>query len=350
MSLDAAVGPLTTVAAAAAASDPELRTVIGRPGTTAVLLSGSRDPNAKMTLIVLDRYGPALVAKVPTTAPAEAAVRHEAAALVALASLSLGRLSATLPRTLGYATHDGRTVLLSTALRGRSMAVSYHGWHHTARRRHVERDFAAAGTWLHDLQTRTGGPAQPASLVTDAVARLTRRFGDHPSLAAANHVVEQAAERLSGYVTPRTVVHGDFWFGNILTDGGAVTGVVDWEGCALRGEPLRDIARFVISYALYLDRHTGDGARVRGHRLRAGTWGAGVDYLLASGNWFSDVAQNFLTLQLGRLGVPPDRWRDVVIGGLAEIATTADDPDFAAHHLQILARSETWAGTAPADA
>ncbi len=118
----------------------------------------------------------------------------------------------------------------------------------------------------------------------------------------------------------------------------------------LRGEPLRDIARFVVSYALYLDRHTGDGARVRGHRLRAGTWGAGVDYLLASGNWFSDVAQNFLTLQLGRLGVPPDRWRDVVIGGLAEIATTADDPDFAAHHLQILARSETWAGTAPADA
>ncbi len=164
MSLDAAVGPLTTVAAAAAASDPELRTVIGRPGTTAVLLSGSRDPNAKMTLIVLDRYGPALVAKVPTTAPAEAAVRHEAAALVALASLSLGRLSATLPRTLGYATHDGRTVLLSTALRGRSMAVSYHGWHHTARRRHVERDFAAAGDLAArsaDAHRRSGAAGQP---------------------------------------------------------------------------------------------------------------------------------------------------------------------------------------------
>ena len=316
-----------------------LRSMIERAGMSVVLLSGSRDPNAKMTLVLLDAYGPAFVAKVPTTPGAETAVRREAYALEALAAMSLGPLSATLPRPVGCVSHLGATVLLSTALSGTSMAVKYHGWHHTARRRHVERDFAAAADWLSDLQTRSAVAAAPVSLIDDTAPALGRRFLGRPDLAAAIRTVETARARLSGYVTPRTVVHGDFWFGNLLVDGGRVTGVVDWESCAPRGEPLRDIARFVVSYALYLDRHTKAGGPVRGHRgLRATGWGAGIEHLLAADNWFSEVAQNFLTLQLGRLGVPPDRWRDVVIGGLAEVAATADDPDFAANHLQMLAR------------
>jgi aminoglycoside phosphotransferase len=344
MTIDAGVHPLASVADPP--GDPEFRSLMGGSGVSAVLLGGSRDPNAKITMVMLDRYGPALVAKAPTTSHAETAVRREAHALAALAALPLGRLSATVPRTVGYAVHDGRTVLLSTPLRGRSMAVSYHGWHHTARRRNVERDFAAVSTWLRDLQTRTGGQPMPARLVADPAARLTDRFPGNQSLACAIAAVERAAARLDGYATPRTAVHGDFWFGNILTDGGVVTGVVDWEAFAPSGEPLRDVARFVVTYALYLDRHTRVGARVRGHRLRRGeNWGSGIDYLLADGNWFSGVAQNFLTLQLGRLGVPPQRWRDVIICGLAEIAVTADDQDFATKHLQILARlSDTSRG------
>lgn len=318
---------------------PALRAVIEGTGTSVVLLSGSRDPNAKMTLILLDAYGPAFVVKVPTTPRAEVAVRNEANALAALTGMSLGPLSTTLPRPIGCVSHAGSTALLSTALRGTPMAVNYHGWHHTARRRHVEQDFAAAADWLSDLQTRTRGPDEPISLITDVMAVLRRRFRSHPSLAAAIGAVESAAVRLSGYATARTVVHGDFWFGNLLLDGGRITGVVDWESCVINGEPLRDVARFVVSYALYLDRHTRAGARVRGHHgLRAGRWGVGVEHLLAADNWFSEVAQNFLTLQLGQLGVPPDRWRDVVIGGLADVAATADDPDFAANHLQVLAR------------
>jgi hypothetical protein len=253
--------------------------------------------------------------------------------------MSLGPLSTTLPRPVGCLSHVGATALLSTALPGTSMAVGYHGWHHTARRRHVERDFAVAAAWLGDLQARSAAERAPVSLLADAVPALGRRFLGRPGLIAAIRTVEAAHRRLSGCVTPRTVVHGDFWFGNLLVDGGRVSGVVDWESCALRGEPLRDVARFVVSYALYLDRHTKAGRRVRGHGgLRAGEWGAGIEHLFAGDNWFSEVAQNFLTLQLGRLGVPPDRWRDVVIGGLAEVALSADDPEFAAHHLHLLAR------------
>jgi phosphotransferase family enzyme len=328
------------IAAHRPAQRADLRSMIAAAGTSVVLLSGSRDPNAKMTVVLLDAYGPAFVAKVPTTSDAEIAVRNEAYALDALAGMPLGALSTTLPRPVGCLSYLGSTALLSTALPGTPMAVSYHGWHHTARRRHVEQDFAVAADWLCDLQSRTCGPVAPVGLVTDVVPTLDRRFADHPSLAAASSTLDDAAAGLSGYATPRTVVHGDFWFGNLLLDGGRVTGVVDWESAVMQGEPLRDIARFVVSYALYLDRHTRAGARVRGHRrLRAGLWGAGVDYLLAGDNWFSEVAQNFLTLQLGRLGLPPARWRDVVIGGLAEIAATADDPEFAAKHLQVLARA-----------
>jgi hypothetical protein len=335
-----AVAMVAVESARRAARYPTLQSMIGAPGTSTVLLSGSRDPNAKMTLILLDTYGPAVVAKVPTTSASAAAVAHEAYALEALAAMSLGRLSMTLPRSVGRFSHGNGVALLSTALRGTPMAVNYHGWHHTARRRCVERDFAAAGDWLNDLQSHTAGVRAPVSLLTDVSAALRLRFPDHPSLRAATDAVEAAEAALTGSTTPRTVVHGDFWFGNLLLDGGRVSGVVDWESCVIGGEPLRDVARFVVSYALYLDRHTKAGGRVRGHRhLRAERWGAGVDHLLAADSWFSEVAQNFLTLQLGRLGVAPERWRDVVTGGIAEAAASADDPDFAAKHLEVLARA-----------
>ena len=54
-------------------------------------------------------------------------------------------------------------------------------------------------------------------------------------------------------------MHGDYWPGNLLLHRGRVSGVVDWEAGALAGEPLRDVVRFVLSYALYLDRHTRAG-------------------------------------------------------------------------------------------
>ena len=45
-----------------------------------------------------------------------------------------------------------------------------------------------------------------------------------------------------------------------------------------------------------------------------------------------------MTLALGRLGIPAHLWRDVLIGGLADIAATADHPEFAERHLILLSR------------
>ena len=76
--------------------------VLARPGTRTVLLAGSRDPNAKLTLILLDGYGAAFVVKVPTNGESARVVREEGELLEAVRRLPIGRLATTLPQPLGY--------------------------------------------------------------------------------------------------------------------------------------------------------------------------------------------------------------------------------------------------------
>lgn len=331
----------------AANQSPRLAEVLARPGTQVVLLAGSKDPNAKATLILLDDYGPAFVVKVPTTASAQYVVRHEGKVLEALAGLRLGPLAASLPRALGYMSVEGLTALVSTAVTGTPMTVRYHAWRHTARRRQVNRDFAAAGSWLADLQTRTAGRRTPITLVSDVIPALTNRFQWHPDLPTVRLRLAATAARLAIHTTPLTVVHGDYWFGNLLLDedSNRVVGVVDWESGELEGEPLGDVARFAVSYALYLDRHTGPGERVTGHHtakhggLRADRWGAGVVYAMRGESWFAGTVKAYVCAALTRLGVPTSLWRDVLLAGIADVAATADHPDFAQAHLELFVRA-----------
>ncbi|MER7005362.1 phosphotransferase [Dactylosporangium sp. NPDC000555] len=331
---------------------PRLDWLLRRPGTSAVLLAGSRDPNAKLTVVLLDDYGPSFVVKVPTTMAAARVVRREGALLGRLAGLGLGRLATTLPRPLGYLGHRGLPALACTALLGTPMAVGYHGWRHTARRRSVGADFRAAGDWLAELQRRTAGPPAPVTLLADALDAIRRRFPDHPGLPAAHQRLAAAACRLAVERTPRTVVHGDYWFGNLLVDRGRVVGVVDWECGRPAGEPLRDVARFAVSYALYLDRHVAPGARVPGHRgLRADRWGAGIAHAAAGRGWFGALVREHVSGALQRLGADGGRWRDVLLAGVADVAATADHPGFARDHLNLLVELSGGSGGAdgPAD-
>jgi len=313
---------------------PEL---LSRPGTRVVLLGGSRDPNAKLTVVLLDDYGPAFVVKVPTTPHAARVVRREGDLLAALHGWGLGVLSATVPRPTGYLDADGLPALVSHALSGTPMTVRYHGWRHTARPRRVRRDFTAAGGWLAALQVRTAGEPAPVAMLDDALETIGTRFAEHPALLSLRRELAAPAERLRRQYTPRTVVHGDYWFGNLLVDGDRVVGVVDWEAGALAGEPLRDVARFALSYALYLDRHARPGHRVPGHPgLRAGSWGAGIAWAASGHGWFGDVVREYVQAALDRLGLPRSLWSDVLLAGIAEVAATADHGDFARQHLDLL--------------
>ncbi len=325
-----------------AAVPPALTGLIEEMGGRVACLAMSKDPNAKMTVLLFPpgTRQPAYAAKVPTTGAAARSVEREAGNLAGLAGRGIGPLRATVPRGVAMVSHRGRPVLVTTALPGRPMLASYHAWRHTARPAAVAADFAAAGEWLADLHDSTAsGTTSLAGMLERAGGAITRRFGGRPGTDAALAALADVQGRLARCQVPETVVHGDYWPGNLLVTGGRVSGVIDWEAARLRGPALRDPARFVISYSLYLDRHTRPGRRVAGHRgLRAGRWGAGVEHAVDGTGWYPELARGFMADVLARLGADGSCWRDALLAELAAIAAEADADGFAWQHLLLFRR------------
>jgi aminoglycoside phosphotransferase (APT) family kinase protein len=319
-----------------------LAAFIDQVGGRAACLAVSRDPNAKVTIVLFPAGAarPAYVAKVPTTDAAASSVEREAEQLAEVGRRVLGPVSTTIPKVVATVEHLGRPVLVMTAMPGQSMLAAYHSWRHTARRTLVAADFAAAGGWLAGLHaTAAGERISMAQLLDGVAASVTRRFGTRPGADADLAALAALAGRLADYLTPRSVLHGDFWPGNLLVDSGEVRGVIDWESAHLAGLPARDLARFVTSYSLYLDRHTRPGHRVAGHPgLRADRWGAGVEYAIGGTGWYPELARSFVMTGLERLGVTPSCWRDVLLADLAATAASADHQDFAWNHLLLFRR------------
>jgi aminoglycoside phosphotransferase (APT) family kinase protein len=319
-----------------------LASFIDQVGGRAACLAMSRDPNAKVSILLFPPGAtqPAYVAKVPTTDAAARSVEREAEQLTQVASQALGPVSTTIPKVVATVEHLGRPVLVMTAMPGQSMLAAYHSWRHTRRPKTVATDFAAAGDWLAGLHGAAGSDHVSLAQMLDGVAEMIgRRFGGEPGASADLANLAALGGRLAGHRTPQSVVHGDFWPGNLLVERGRVLGVIDWEAARPAGTPARDLARFVTSYSLYLDRHTRPGYRVTGHPgLRADRWGAGVEYAVDGSGWYPDLARSFVMTGLERLGVSPSRWRDVLLADLALTAATADHDDFARNHLLLFRR------------
>ncbi|MDX6302707.1 MAG: hypothetical protein QOF53_3921 [Nocardioidaceae bacterium] len=316
------------------------RQLLERPETSGVLINASRDPDAKLTYVITGPQCGSVprVVKIPATAAAGEAVDREGRMLVEVRRLGLGRLTPTVPRYVESLTIEGRPVLIATAVPGSPMSIGYHRWPHTARPSAVRGDFGAAFTWLAGLQTSTARGDARVDWPAQVLEAVRGRWDGHPALADAVVRLEAAGDSLSGSRCPDTAVHGDFWFGNLLLQGGSVSGVVDWENASPRGCPLRDVARFVLSYALYLDRHTRPGHRVLGHPgLRRGGFGAGIGYALCDAGWFPDLVRGTLGRELSRLGITRRAWYDVALTGIGEVAAAANDDEFGAGHLQLLA-------------
>ena len=321
---------------------PTLARMIDDTGGRVVCLALSKDPNAKVTILLFGpgQHVPRYVAKVPTTDAAERSVLGEAARLADLSHRDIGPIEGTVPRIVAIAEHNDRPVLVTTALPGRMMLAAYHSWRHTAHPASVRADLDAAGQWLAELQDHTQGPeCGLASTVDEAAAVINRRFGHDPGITGDLRQLADLRDRLAGLSAPQVVMHGDFWPGNLLLAGGRGCGVIDWECARLDGPPTRDLARFAIAYSLYLDRHTRRGRPVAGHRgLRAGQWGAGVQYAADGTSWYPRLVQSFLSRGLRRFGLPAASWRDVLLTEIACIAAEADHPRFARDHLHLLRR------------
>jgi hypothetical protein len=333
--------PSGAQAPGARAAAADLRALLSTPGSRAVLLDASRDPNACVTVLIATpgRATPDLAVKVATTPAAASLLAREADFLARLARRRLHRVGPTLPQPAGRFDADGLLAVASSVLPGVPMRAGYHAFRHLARPAAVRTDFTAAGAWLAALHADSSAGAAPIALLDGVADRIAARWpGDQRAARLAGQLGPLAA-RLASARTPRTVVHGDFWAGNLLLTGGTVTGVVDWAAGELAAEPLRDVARFALSYALYLDRHTRPGRPVAGHPgLRATGWGAGIEYAITGPGWFSTLVRAFVSRALCGLGADPRLCRDVLLAGLAEVAATADHPDFAAHHRDLLLR------------
>ncbi|KRE97506.1 hypothetical protein ASG76_01970 [Nocardioides sp. Soil774] len=303
-----------------------------------VLMTASKDPDAKLTYITTTNTGAERVAvKIPTTSRAGLAVEREGRMLVDLRRLGLGRISSTVPRYVSSLHVQGRPVLVSSAVAGTPMSVAYHRGLHTARPGLVRADLDLALGWLRELWDVSQRGDAALTWARDTAAGLCGRWDGHPSLEAALSRLEMVEGRMSGLHCTQTAVHGDFWFGNVLVDHGTVTGVVDWEAGSTVGCPLRDLARFAISYSLYLDRHTRPGARVLGHRgLRRDGAAPGVTYALEGDGWFSGAVRSFLADGLTALRLPRSLWYDVALVGVAEVAASANDDGFGERHLELL--------------
>ena len=323
------------------------------PGSCGVLIATSRDPDAKRTFVVTSPAvtcvdGPAgqvaqVAIKIPVTIAAAGAISRETRMLVALADADLGELGKTVPHYLETLDSDGLPAVVTTVLHGVPMSVGYHRWLHTSRQSPVAGDFALAGGWLRHFQQATTGERARITWASEVADEVRTRWQGHPKLEAAQVRLAAADRQLRPYRVARTMVHGDYWFGNLLVQDDRISGVVDWESGARTGCPLRDLVRFALSYCLYLDRHTRPGRRVRGHDgLRRGGFGAGIRYGLLEAGWLPDLVRLYLRTGIDALGLPPALWYGAALAGLGEIAATANDDEFAANHLELLADLPHW--------
>jgi hypothetical protein len=302
-----------------------------------LVLRHSHDPDARMMVLLFTpgQRWPAHAVKVPTEPAGAARVLREADRLRQIAGLPVGSLRGTVPEIVAAG-----SALVTTAVPGTPMLVAYHRHAHTSRPATVRADFAAADAWLARFQAATAGDTAPLDVAPRVPEALPQRLGDRPD--GGKRVQDRLSavrDRLGRHVAPRTAVHGDFWPGNLLTDRGVITGVVDWEWAEPAGSPVRDLARFALGYSSYLDRHTRAGRQVRGHPgLFAGRPGAAVAYALDGDGWYPRLVRDFLHTGLRRLGVSPSCARDAVLAEIAAVAAEATDPTFAEHQVRVFER------------
>jgi aminoglycoside phosphotransferase (APT) family kinase protein len=338
--------PSRALSAARSGPPVSLWQFIQASGLQCLVVGAARNPNAKITVLLVDGVSgrPVYAVKVPSTDTAAHAVEAEARVLVDLHELAPS-VAEAVPRVVDTVDFQGRLGIVLTAVQGRPMASSYLRWRYTASYSRVAAHFAAVADWLAAFQSKSAQGATPIDLDGGVGRQIVARFGDNDELVRDLERLNEIYSNLRRCAVPRTAVHGDLWLGNILLVDGRVSGVIDWEDGAVAGEPVRDLVRFALMYALFLDRRTRPGRRVAGHRdLRAGEWGAGVAYALDGRGWFPELFRSFLGRGLERLGAASSLWRDAALAGIAEVAASTDDDEFARRHLALFRRLATAGG------
>jgi aminoglycoside phosphotransferase len=164
--------------------------------------SGSRD---RIVVFLFDNGLPSTVVKVRRQGSGGKSLAGEAAILRRLRSILDAPLRATLPAVVDYAAPQGHEVLALSALGGQPLAILMQRSlrPQQAHRAHLRE----AGAWLGRFHSATAAGAESA-------------------------------------------VHGDFWPRNLLFEGAALCGVIDWEQGEIAGQRWRDLFMLPFHFAV----------------------------------------------------------------------------------------------------
>jgi aminoglycoside phosphotransferase (APT) family kinase protein len=185
------------------------------------------------------------VVKMPGTAEGADSLRRQTDVLATLhADARLAGWLDVVPRPCAYGEILGRRYWMEDAVPGVPMpatALPTLG---------DDSLFAAAVRLIEGLHARTAderrlGAADVAAWVDRPLWRLetayTARPRHRPYLAGLKRLGEQLSEQLTGRSVRTSWIHGDFWPGNLLISGSAVSGVVDWDRAGPGQLPMQDL-------------------------------------------------------------------------------------------------------------
>jgi aminoglycoside phosphotransferase (APT) family kinase protein len=194
-----------------------------------------------------------------------------------------GRLQgcrSSVPRPLGCWQVDGHAVLCETVVRGNPFGSRTFLLAEAAKRERVSRFISVALEWLASFHAETG---QSHVVVDGAFMRdnfhvpvadfLQRHRSAVGGWESTLRELPRTVEKYVGTALPVGAVHGDFTHANILIHERGI-GVVDWEDCAARGLPFRDVFFLVCQLALNFDGRRPGPESLRSFFLSE--WGAGV--------------------------------------------------------------------------
>lgn len=154
------------------------------------------------------------------------------------------------PRTLAAGEDRGQVYLLLAPVHGEPALRHLHG---TESRDRLLRE---GGEVLDRMRQATGadivlGEAELRSWIDFPAAAAISLFGaaQHgPAIARLQAVREELRSGMDGVAITTSLIHGDFWPSNLLSDPdtGAITGIVDWESAERGGLPFHDALHLVL--------------------------------------------------------------------------------------------------------
>ena len=251
------VGPSRSWVADAA---PRLTATVGESGDWRTERVAFTDTGLAVAMVRCAATARRVVVKVPSTAEGADSLRRQAAALDALhAEPRLCGWPGRLPRCLGQGEADGHYYCVEEALPGTPVTAA------ALRRAGSGALVGAAADLIGNLHDRTAQQMRlDAATVDEWVARPLRHIGGFlAGRYGRGHALERLGSQLTDALLGRTVrtcwIHGDFWPGNLLVSGTALTGVVDWDRASAGQLPLHDLLHVhVLSRRLTAGDELGD--------------------------------------------------------------------------------------------